>query len=291
MIAIQGATTGYIIDGADKVIQPSAAPAGNGEVSIGIGFSPLTGRQVVRIDTEDHAEYELLINGKTLNELTRGYVLIVRNPGSANDISEDGNVITVDIDLGNALDGTPGDDEALNFFECLAGQLDDIPASSYLLGAAIDMYAEAVADYPNATAVVEAYRITRQGSPRLMSALHDGDGFPVLDGICSTCLTGEKSITELAYLAEAQGDQIDFDPHQSELHDAIDVLISCGLCGYQHRPDTRPGGHDISTDRIIAVNLPESHWREVILALNLSAAELTPDSPHQAATHDGAVQR
>jgi hypothetical protein len=85
------------------------------------------------------------------------YVLIVRDPDSSNDVTIDGDVEVIDIDLGSSFDGSPEDAErALRWAQNLEG-LADVPVGSPVFQAAVDTVAQAVADYDEASAWVDAY--------------------------------------------------------------------------------------------------------------------------------------
>ena len=189
-----------------------------------------------------HRDDDFTTDGTNITRITEhtlevpapvSYVLVVRHPDQANLFTVDGPVVTVGIDLGTGFDSTPGDDEeALSFVDGLATSLAVLPATSPLLGAALDVYADIVKGFSAASAVVEAYRAGRRGGPRLMWAPHTTSGNVLAEtGICSTCLTGTAAVTDLLDVASRHDDY----DQSKELHDATqESWVVCCVCGF-HR--------------------------------------------------------
>jgi hypothetical protein len=91
------------------------------------------------------------------------YVLVVRDPDAANDYTVDGDVHTIDIDLGASFFGTPEDEEqAVGFTENLPCWLDPVPINSPVYKQVIGTVREAVARYPAALAVIARYQAARE---------------------------------------------------------------------------------------------------------------------------------
>lgn len=86
------------------------------------------------------------------------FVLVVRDPDSANEITTDGDVQVIDIDLGSSFDGTPNDaKQALDWAKNLERWLADVPVDSPVFRDAVVTVQTAVVDYPDAFNWVDRY--------------------------------------------------------------------------------------------------------------------------------------
>lgn len=93
------------------------------------------------------------------------YVLVIRDPDSANEITTDGDVKVIDIDLGSSFDGTPNDErQALSWVRNMRGWLKDVPAGSPVFRATVEAVTYTVVDHPKAVAWVDTYVARRKAA-------------------------------------------------------------------------------------------------------------------------------
>lgn len=91
------------------------------------------------------------------------HVLVVRHPDYANQITVDGDVEVIDIDLGASFYGSPDDAaEALEWAQNLEFWLHDVQVVSPVFTAAVETVAAAVERHPEAAAWVDAYVVRRK---------------------------------------------------------------------------------------------------------------------------------
>lgn len=101
-------------------------------------------------------------NASPIETPATSYVLVVRDPDASNTITTDGDVHTIDIDLGSGFTRSPQDTaQAVDWAGNLAHWLDRVPITSPVYAATIDTVRHAVADHPEALAVVAAYQDER----------------------------------------------------------------------------------------------------------------------------------
>jgi hypothetical protein len=85
------------------------------------------------------------------------YVLVVRHPDASNNITTDGNVEVVDLDLGSSINGSAVNLEDALDFASSVDRLDVLPFHSPLFAEAVDVFREAVGDFLQAQAHIDGY--------------------------------------------------------------------------------------------------------------------------------------
>lgn len=92
------------------------------------------------------------------------FVLVVRHPDYDNDVTIDGDVRVIDIDLGSSFSGTPdGAEEALEWARNLEHWLAGVPVGPSVFRDAVEAVSTAVERYDAATDWVDAYVAAREG--------------------------------------------------------------------------------------------------------------------------------
>lgn len=106
----------------------------------------------------------------------RPIVLVIRHPDYGNEYVVDGDVETIDIDLGSSFNGTPDDSgQAEEWVESINYWLDGVPVTSPVFAAVVETVLNTVGRFDAARGYVDQYVTDRMLAAATIGEGHEQD--------------------------------------------------------------------------------------------------------------------